>query len=78
MLDDVFSLQEAARYLKVSYRTAQRLAKKGVLPFFRVGGQWRIKVEDLEKYINETKGDGTCQIANCGLRISEWKRQCGE
>ena len=54
-LKNVYTLREAAEYLSISYRTGLKLAKNGALPFFRVGGQWRIKESDLDKYITETK-----------------------
>lgn len=55
MSDKIYTLQEAAKYLKISYRSAQRLVQKRALPFFKVGHLWRIRVEDLERYITETK-----------------------
>lgn len=55
MTQDILTLKEAAEYLRVGYQTMLRLAKKGKLPLFKVGGQWRIKKEDLERYITETK-----------------------
>ena len=41
--------------LKVSYPTILRLVKNASLPFFKVGKQWRIKMDDLERYITQTK-----------------------
>ena len=49
--DAIYTLKEAAEYLKISYLTALRLAKRAALPFFKVGGQWRIRKEDLDRFI---------------------------
>ena len=48
-----FSLQEVTEELGISYRTTLRLVKKSALPAFKVGHQWRIKSDDLERYIKE-------------------------
>ena len=55
MPEHTYTVKEAAKYLKLSSKTVFRLIKKGALPFFRVGHQWRIKQEDLERQIQETK-----------------------
>jgi len=57
--DSIFTLKEAAKYLKVSYRTIVTLAGNASMPFFKVGRQWRIKTEDLERYITQTKRRGS-------------------
>lgn len=54
--------REAAQYLGLHLITIYRLIKKGKLPAFRVGGQWRFKkdlldnwiLEDIEKHKNTT------------------------
>jgi excisionase family DNA binding protein len=48
-----FTLKETAEYLGISYRNIRRLVKKGVLPAFRVGRQWRVKLQDLERYVKQ-------------------------
>ena len=47
----IFTLKEAAEYLGISYPTILRLMKKSDLPAFKVGHQWRIRFDDLEKYV---------------------------
>ena len=47
--DDVLTLAEAAKYLKVSYQRAAELVRKRVLPAFRLGRQVRIRRRDLEE-----------------------------
>lgn len=39
--DDVLTLDEAARYLRVSVQTAQGLAERCALPGRQVDGEWR-------------------------------------
>lgn len=49
------TLKEVAKYLKLTEKTAYRLAAEKKLPGFKVGGSWRFKSEDLETWIEEQK-----------------------
>jgi excisionase family DNA binding protein len=55
MTDEILTIQEIAEYLKLNEKTAYRLASEGKLPGFKVGGSWRFKRIDLEKWIEEQK-----------------------
>ena len=46
--EKLLTISEAAKYLRISPKTMQRLCKQGDVPgAFRIGGQWRIKLQDL-------------------------------
>jgi len=51
MIDQISTLKEVAAYLKLAEKTAYKLAAEGKLPGFKVGGSWRFKREDIEKWI---------------------------
>ncbi len=53
MNDEILTLKEVAQYLKLAEKTAYRLAAEGKLPGFKVGGSWRFKREEIEKWIAE-------------------------
>ena len=55
MVDQILTLKEVAAYLKLAEKTAYRLASEGKLPGFKVGGSWRFKKDDLEKWIESQK-----------------------
>jgi excisionase family DNA binding protein len=55
MKDEILTIQEVADYLKLNDKTAYRLASEGKLPGFKVGGSWRFKCTDIEKWIEEQK-----------------------
>ncbi len=55
MTDQILTLKEVAEYLKLVEKTAYRLAAEGKLPGFKVGGSWRFKKEDLERWIEDNK-----------------------
>jgi excisionase family DNA binding protein len=55
MTDQIFTIKEVAAYLKLTEKTAYRLAAEKKLPGFKVGGSWRFKLCDLEAWIEEQK-----------------------
>ena len=57
MTDKILTLKEVAAYLKLTKKTAYRLAAEGRLPGFKVGGSWRFKKEDVLQWIEEQKVD---------------------
>jgi excisionase family DNA binding protein len=46
----ILTLTEVARYLRVHPSTIYRLLKLNQLPAFRVGSDWRFKLEDIDKF----------------------------
>lgn len=44
---EVYTLRQAAEYLKVSYTSMLRWVTKGTFPAFKVGRFWRIYGRDL-------------------------------
>jgi excisionase family DNA binding protein len=54
-LKPFLSIREASQYLGVEYKTLYRIVLSGKLPASRVGGIYRIKREDLDRYLDEQK-----------------------
>lgn len=50
---DIFSLQETAEILDLSYQTILSLVKKGYLVAVRHGSQWRVNKDEIERFKNE-------------------------
>ena len=48
---DIMTIREVAEYLKLTEKTAYRLAADGKLPGFKVGGAWRFKKADIDSWI---------------------------
>jgi excisionase family DNA binding protein len=59
MKDEILTLKEVADYLKLAEKTAYRLAADGKLPGFKVGGSWRFKAADIERWIEDKKKQAT-------------------
>lgn len=55
MNDQILTLKEVAAYLKLAEKTAYKLTAAGKLPGFKVGGSWRFKREDIDRWIEEQK-----------------------
>lgn len=53
MTDEILTLKEVAKYLKLADKTAYRLAAEGKLPGFKVGGSWRFVREDIQHWISK-------------------------
>lgn len=51
--DEIFTLDELAAYLKVGKRTLYRLAAQGEIPAFKVGGTWRFRQSDIDRWIRD-------------------------
>lgn len=48
---DVLTIKELAQYLKLAEKTAYRLASDGMLPGFKVGGAWRFRKTEVDRWI---------------------------
>ncbi len=59
----ILTVRELATYLRVSMSTIYRLTRDKELPAFRVGGDWRFKLDEIEKWTRERqKHPGSSQI----------------
>ena len=57
MTDEVLTMKEVATLLKIGEKTAYTMAQRGDLPGFKVGGQWRFKRADLDRWIERQKAE---------------------
>ena len=53
MEDDILTIEEVAKYLRVSDRTVYDWAQKGEIPSGKIGTVWRFKKSEIEKWVNE-------------------------
>jgi len=49
----VLTIPEVSEYLRVSRQTVYRMLKRGDIPAFRIGGDWRFNIEDLGHWIEK-------------------------
>ncbi|TBR71305.1 MAG: DNA-binding protein [Nevskiaceae bacterium] len=55
MADAILTLPEVANLLKVADKTIYTMAQRRELPAFKVRGQWRFKLVDMHRWIEEQK-----------------------
>jgi PTS system nitrogen regulatory IIA component len=51
--DDILTIEEVAKYLRVSERTVYDWAQKGEIPSGKFGTAWRFKKSEIEKWVND-------------------------
>lgn len=52
MADDILTIEEVAKYLRVSDRTVYDWAQKGEIPAGKIGTVWRFKKTEVENWVN--------------------------
>jgi PTS system nitrogen regulatory IIA component len=66
MDDDILTIEEVAKYLRVSERTVYDWAQKGEIPSGKIGTVWRFKKSDIEKWVNDRLSAGSRVISQFG------------
>jgi PTS system nitrogen regulatory IIA component len=51
--DDILTIDEVAKYLRVSERTVYDWAQKGEIPSGKIGTVWRFKKSEIEKWVDD-------------------------
>ncbi len=50
-MSEILTVREVASLLKINEKTAYKLAAKGEIPGFKVGGSWRFERSEIESWI---------------------------
>jgi excisionase family DNA binding protein len=50
-ISEIMTIEQVARYLSLHELTVRRLARDGEIPAFKVGRQWRVKRDLLDRWI---------------------------
>jgi len=53
MEDEILTIREVAEYLKIKEKTAYALVARGDIPGFKVGGSWRFRKGEIERWIKQ-------------------------
>ncbi|MCL2720443.1 MAG: PTS sugar transporter subunit IIA [Treponema sp.] len=51
--DDILTLEEVAKYLRISERTVYDCAQKGEIPAGKIRTAWRFKKSEIDRWVNE-------------------------
>lgn len=50
-MTDILTIREVAQYLRLNEKTTYRYVAEGVIPGFKVGGAWRFRKSEIDKWI---------------------------
>lgn len=69
MEDDILTIDEVAKYLRVSERTVYDWAQKGEIPSGKIGTVWRFKKSEIERWVTERLSSGSKTTMNQTVQI---------
>jgi len=74
----ILTLDDVSVYLKGGKRTVYRLAQKGEIPAFKLGGTWRFRCSELDRGKRQQKeAGGRVSVRQIGNRITFLKEPSG-
>jgi len=54
-MEELLTLEELSRYLKISKPTLYKMVEKGKIPALKIANQWRFKKEDISTWIEKQR-----------------------
>ena len=69
--EDILTIDEVAKYLRVSERTVYEWAQKGEIPTGKIGTVWRFKKSELELWVNERLSANRFSVQSGNIRAEE-------
>lgn len=67
--DDILTIDEVAKYLRVSERTVYEWAQKGEIPSGKIGTVWRFKKTEIEKWVNDRLSSQSNQSVDVSVQL---------
>lgn len=53
MSNGIMNIREVANYLRIKEQTVYKLVQQGKIPAVKIGGQWKIKKEHIDRIFEE-------------------------
>lgn len=75
MSDEVLTIKEVAALLRLAEKTVYAMANAGEVPAFKIRGQWRIKRDELDRWIDAQPRGGASAGRSRSKRVSAPGRQ---
>lgn len=73
MADEILTIEEVAKYLRVSDRTVYDWAQKGEIPAGKIGTVWRFKKSEIENWVNQKlSSDSSANQQNQEIQIKNF------
>jgi len=54
-MEELLTLEEVAKYLKISKHTLYKMLEKRKIPAFKVANQWRFKKSDIDRWLEKQR-----------------------
>lgn len=54
-MEELLTLEELARYLKISKPTLYKMVEKGKIPALKIANQWRFKKDDINRWLEKQR-----------------------
>jgi len=64
MTQEIMGVNEVANYLNIKKQTVYRLLQDKKLPALKIGGQWKVKRDHLDKMFDEMLNEKLKEISN--------------
>lgn len=71
MAEELMTASELARYLKVDLRTVYRYLKESQIPTLRMGGRWRFRRDDIDRWLLQCAPAKTRQAPTLRVMVVE-------
>lgn len=66
---DILTIEEVAKYLRVSERTVYDWAQKGEIPAGKIGTVWRFKKTEVENWVNARLSSDLCEPNQLSVQV---------
>ncbi|EFW38176.1 putative PTS system fructose-specific EIIABC component [Treponema phagedenis F0421] len=67
--EEILTIEEVARYLRISERTVYEWAQKGEIPSGKIGTVWRFKKDEIENWVNARLSNQQRRISTADIKI---------
>ena len=54
-MEELLTLEELAKYLKISKPTLYKMVEKGKIPALKIANQWRFKKSDINRWLEKQR-----------------------
>ena len=71
MSSEILTIEEVARYLRVSERTVYEWAQKGEIPAGKIGTVWRFQKDDIESWVDERLASSKTSVSKQHKIVTE-------
>ena len=71
MSSEILTIEEVARYLRVSERTVYEWAQKGEIPAGKIGTVWHFKKDDIESWVDERLASSKTSVSKQHKIVTE-------